>query len=297
MSRKIKRSTRQYVIVSIISVIVIIIAFSIAFVLGVYQIKNFYEEKQNDINQHIKEAYVVTKEIQAGEVISLENMSYEQIYSSVPQDAFVTKKEIGSIALVTIPEKSHVLKAMVIEDMVENSLREQEFSVFQLNRNLKENNFVDIRIVYPNGENYIVLSKKAIKNLSLENNNCFLWLTEEEILTVSSAIVDAYLHNGTKLYTTKYIEPQIQEASIQTYQPNEAVISLIKTDPNVVQRASDYLSKSLRRKLEERLDASKENEINWDSQLVEENQFTEDVSTEEVEIEQKNEEDEIEYVE
>ena len=62
-------------------------------------------------------------------------------------------------------------------------------------------------------------------------------LTEEETLMMSNAIVEAYMMEGAILYTTKYIEPGMQVASTPTYIPSEAVINLVQSDPNIVERS------------------------------------------------------------
>jgi len=72
---------------------------------------------------------------------------------------------------------------------------------------------------------------------------------------MSGAIVDAYIFTGTKLYTTKYIEPNLQEASIITYQPSVSSLILMEQDENIVDRASKELNKQLREELEKRLTA------------------------------------------
>ncbi len=64
---------------------------------------------------------------------------------------------------------------------------------------------------------------------------------------MSAAIVDASLYHGSKLYMTKYIEPNIQEASIITYTPSVSILSLIENDPNIVNRCSQVLNKEVRR--------------------------------------------------
>ncbi|MCX7920452.1 MAG: hypothetical protein N3B21_00295 [Clostridia bacterium] len=99
------------------------------------------------------------------------------------------------------------------------------------------------------------MSKKKIRNINLAENTIWCWLNEKEMLTVSSAIVDAYLHKGTKLYTVTYIEPNAQKDSIPTYPSNLDVQRLIESDPNIVNKAKDYLAAQLRPGLDQRLKA------------------------------------------
>ena len=91
---------------------------------------------------------------------------------------------------------------------------------------------------------------------------------------MSAAIVDAALYNGTQLVTTKYIEPNIQDASVITYTPSLQVLGMIEKDPNIVKRSSQELNKRLRKSLENRLAASLSIDVaatDWD---VNDNEFT-----------------------
>ncbi|HWT27084.1 MAG TPA: hypothetical protein VN131_04025, partial [Mobilitalea sp.] len=178
------------------------------------------------------------------------------------------------VALVNIPSGVQVIKNMLTKDKVSSELRELEYSVINLNSNVVSNDTVDVRICYPNGESYVVLSKKVIKGVDTETSICFLWLEEEEILRMSAAIVDAGLYPGAKLYVTKYIEPSIQEASIVNYTPSLSILSMIEQDPNIVDRYSQELSKEVRKALENRLASSMETDvssISWE--VSSENQF------------------------
>ena len=62
-------------------------------------------------------------------------------------------------------------------------------------------------------------------------------ITEDEILTMSCAIVEAYRINGSKLYATKYKDPGYQDAAEITYPISAEVRQLILSDPNVTEKA------------------------------------------------------------
>lgn len=279
MLRMLSRKEKQFLIFGLIGVIVLITAFIILYFQTVKKIEGTYEEKlqkaEEQINLNKKMVYVAKEKIIAGDVISLENVALLETFSSIPTINCIVKDDIGKIAAVDIEPDVHILKNMIVDSILDSDLREEEYHLFTLNSNLKENDFVDIRIMYPNGENYIVLSKKMVKNLQLENNQCFLWLNEEEILTLSSAIVDAYLHDGTKLYTSKYIQPLLQEESYVTYIPNLSVMRLMEVDKNILNLAIEKLNEQARIELEERLTLfqDKNSEVNYSG----DNYFTEDM--------------------
>lgn len=258
MKKFLTRSRRQYIAVALVTAAVLSASFLCAYFIFVAKIRNGYEERITEMEQNKRTVLVVKEKISAGSQITKENTAYHEVFSDVPKEYFVGPKELGKLALVDLEQGTHILKNMIAPEGMEDGLREEEFSLFHLNQNLRENDFVDIRILFPNGENFIVLSKKSIKGLNLADNGCYLWISEDEILSLSSAIIDAYLHEGTKLYTSKYIEPSIQDESTPTYVPNADVIGLMREDPNILEEAKEGLEVQAREALEGRLNRHKE---------------------------------------
>lgn len=117
----------------------------------------------------------------------------------------------------------------------------------------KESDCIDIRIMFPNGEDYLVLSKKTIRTLHLDESIFYITLSEEEILRLASATIDAYTISGTRIYTTRYIEPSIQDEAIPTYPVRSETIDLLNTDPNILEIAQQTLNLTARLDLEQRL--------------------------------------------
>lgn len=254
---KTNRSFRQYLMVALICMVVIGGSALTAFILTTNHIRSSYQAKLTSAQQQIldsqKNVYETTKDILPGQIISKDNTKYTTVLSSQDQKTFIDITDIGKTALIKIPAKTAVTKSEVTNAKVSSDLRETNFTVISNSANVVDNDTVDVRIVFPNGENYIVLSKKNIFDISKDRTECYFWLDEEEIQLMSSAIVDAYLYDGAKIYTTEYIEPSIQDASVVTYVPSDATIKLIKNDPNIVNIASKYLNGALRKDMESKL--------------------------------------------
>lgn len=120
-----------------------------------------------------------------------------------------------------------------------SSYRMGEYNMLVLPTKLMAGEYIDIRLQLPTGEDFIVISKKYVE----DTNATTVWLkmSEEEILTLNSAIVEAYIIKGAKLYATTYVVPGEQEESSITYIPAQGVRELIGNDPNVVADAKEYL--------------------------------------------------------
>ena len=131
-------------------------------------------------------------------------------------------------------------------EVVTDDTREQEYNMVVLPVDLMTDDYVDIRLMTPSGQDFIVVSKAKVtipKNSdgSYVTDTMKVNLREDEILSMSSAIVEAYGLLGAKLYATKYVEPGMQEASSPTYTPNAAVTAQIDNNPNIVEKAKEEL--------------------------------------------------------
>lgn len=268
---RMKRSTRQYMIVAVICIVIIGGASLSTTVFVTNQMKGEYSDllndARNDMEQNLRSVYVAQIDIAAGEVITENNVVKTEVYSSQPQRSFITAKELGQMALINLPADTQIITTMLTDNIVSAELREVEYQVLQINSNIMNNDTIDVRIIFPNGESLVVLSKKEVKGFTEGSLLCYLWLNTEEILRMSAAIVDAALYPGTQLITTKYIEPSIQDASEVTYNPNLAILELLETDPNILEKSSQELEKEVRKALENRLADSMNtevSEINWD---------------------------------
>ncbi len=214
-----------------------------------------------DLNALKRRVFVPKEDIPAGTVLTLDLFEITEIRMDIPQSELFDESDIGNVNTVLLRSGIPVLKVSAASEKPGNDLREQEFNMFMIQSNQKKGDFVDVRILFPNGENYIVLSKKQIKDIIPEENTVRLWLDESEIHNISSAIIDAYIHPGTKIYVVTYIMPELQEAAIPFYAANEDVLDLMRRDPNIVAKASDALAREMRAALERNLNSVADDNI------------------------------------
>lgn len=280
--RRLRRSTKQYLTIVSLSLLILGSAFTVAYFLILKKIENNYGVqlevllKEQQYNQ--RHVYEAVQDICAGACLSEELVQYKEVYTSQAQNTFIQKEDLGKVCLISIPKGTYVQRAMLAKEAIEDNIRETTYSCIQKSSNVITNDFVDVRLFYPNGENYIVLSKKMIKSCSEDCMQINFWLSEEEIHMMSSAIVDAYLYDGAYLYTTKYVQPTTQEPSIVTYQASIPCQKLIENDPNIVEIAASCLSVKLREALENRLTNGMATSVNKSSWNVSYSASTEETS-------------------
>lgn len=259
-NRKLKRTTKQYIIVAIICIVVIGTAAIATSIISIGQIRDEYEfmlsEARNEMNDNRRSVFIALSDMKTGEILTKDKVEEKTVYSSQPTGNYISRDALGKALMIDIQQGTHIVKGMLTENLVSSALREIEYDVIHISPNIVANDYVDVRIFYPSGENFIVMSKKSLKGFQPGTPLCYMWVDEEEILRMSAAIVDAALYEGSKLFVTKYIEPNIQDASIITYVPNISVLSLIEHNPNIVDRCSQLLNKEVRKALENRLTQS-----------------------------------------
>lgn len=221
---------------------------------GKYQSeRSGYEQRIAAMDAERVPVYALTRDIKAGEKIGEEDVTEVQVTAAAaPEDLPARSDVVGRYAKVSLTRNTPVSFSMLYEGApTTDDLRNQEFRLIELPSRLQTGEYVDVRVKFPTGEDFIVLSKKKAEQLS--SGTVWLRMNEQEILKMSSAIVDAYL-NDASIYSVTYVEPGLQRAAAVTYPANASVLDLIDSDPNIVERAKTELERRMREKLETGLD-------------------------------------------
>ncbi len=212
------------------------------------------KEQQNRLQAENVRVIVANRLISSGATLQVEDV--KSIEMPAAQAAHAVRElgqVVGKISKLELQPDTPILPSMLVEDQpLARDERVQEFNVIQLPTNLQQGQFVDVRINFPTGEDYIVLSKKKVRELS----GTIVWtiMNEAEILNASSAIIDAYLQ-GAKLYALSYVDPGMQEAAVANYPANPKVLDLMEQDPNILEEAKTTLARQLRQTLDKNLNA------------------------------------------
>lgn len=165
---------------------------------------------------------------------------------------YIEFKNVPVIAKVDMKANTLVTPNLITksDEIVTSDLREQQYNMIVLPQYLEAENYIDIRLQLPNGQDFIVVSKKRIKRIS--EDTIWIDMYEQETLAMSRAIVEAYIMKGSKLYAATYVEAGNQENAIPTYVPSGEVINLINADSNITAKARDELNARYTEGLRER---------------------------------------------
>ena len=257
MKKKVKRMTAGLVVMAIL-----VLSLTAALI---YNRKALKEERAvtdayaSEMLANQKTVYTATADIRHGDTITEgENVQLQNVYTGLDTGVYITAEELGSTAIIDIPKGVTVMKEMVTAVSIANDTREQEIQVARLMQDQQENDYVDIRIMFPNGVDQVVLTKKQIKNLNLENCVWWTYLNEEEILRLASATIDAYTITGTYIYATRYVESNLQDEALPTYLVNTYVQDMFDSssayyDGNLLTKAIQTLNTDARLDMEKKL--------------------------------------------
>ena len=143
------------------------------------------------------------------------------------------------IATIDIPkgtiitEKMLTLKSEAATDSnnMNSTYRIVEYSMIMLPTELQKGDTIDVRISYPNGQDFIVVAKKVVEKS--DSSSIWLKLKEDEILKMNSAIIESYSVEGAKMYAVNYTQPGVQAAANANYPVSDKVYELLVQDPNI----------------------------------------------------------------
>lgn len=150
-----------------------------------------------------------------------------------------SKFEKTIVATIDIPkgtvitEKMLALKSEAVTDTnsINSTYRLVEYSMIMLPTELQKGDTIDVRISYPNGQDFIVVAKKVVEKS--DSSSIWLKLKEDEILKMNSAIIESYSVEGAKMYAVNYTQPGVQAAANANYPVSDKVYELLVQDPNI----------------------------------------------------------------
>ncbi|MCI8352185.1 MAG: hypothetical protein HFJ58_00915 [Clostridia bacterium] len=210
--------------------------------------------------QATRTVYVLANNVKSGDKIDSSMLVQKQVLQDIIPTDYISLTDIteNTISKLDLTKGSVLSRTLITEsnEKITDDLREQEFNMIVLPQQLDIGAYVDIRLRLPNGQDYIVVSKKCVNNIT--EDTIWMNLYEDETLSMSNAIVEAYKMTGAKLYATTYVEPGNQGSAIPTYMPSAEVINLINSDKNIKEEARRALAERYTAELR----ARRENDIN-----------------------------------
>ena len=200
---------------------------------------DYYEQLHEQYNY--ASLFVLTRNVTAGEELTADMIRMQRVQSSEDlaiAQSFTQEDLLGKRLKVSLTKGAALSADIVYEgEPITDDERRVELCELDLPQTLRENEFVDIRIAFPNGEDYLVVGHKQVYGIIRDDEEdapvlqlCFL---EEELLRYQAARVDTKTYRDTRLYAVQYTG-EFQTAGQVYYPVNRAVFRLMQWDPNIV---------------------------------------------------------------
>ena len=224
---------------------------------GLYQKR--IGELENELGAYNRKAYRSKEFLRAGTVLKPDMIEEIDIHSDT--DCFADQEDLGRVLLIDLNAGEAITKSILKNTDEQKYLKEIEISFCRIPDNVAENDYVDVRIRFPDGTDYIVSSKKKVIKINTAGEKIYFDLCEEELLLLNSAFFDTMKFPGSELYLTKYIYPEKESPSIVNYIPTIPLNELIKNNPNIIEQIFGKMSAEERIELENSLASYASEEI------------------------------------
>ena len=210
--------------------------------------------------------YTVGKEVESGRVIQASDLVTMTIPKSSVVSTTVTqpKQIVGLYWKVDLEPGTVLTSDLVMSGDFTETIYEQDMTFDYLPLGLSVGDYVDIRITFPYGETYYIMTHKRIEQIVLNNSTVKFYVTAAEQALWVSALKDLALHReeGMSIYITKYVEPGIQDSMIAYYPVRAEVASSIKDNPNIP-NLNAIVNTTLRNKIDAFLANSNEEDTSY----------------------------------
>lgn len=268
---------RQKRVSFLLGMLVMLIIAAIVIALLFMQLINLKKE-QDALEAAKRVVYVVSEDISSGSGVQISaiegdtsripNIQQKEADGAVVPENVATSSDFYSDEGLTQPRSDIVAKidlkagTILTKDMlttsseqVTNDLRRQEYNMLSLPTDLVDGDFVDVRIRFGNGQDYIVVAKKQVTIPEIAGAPAegviTINLSEDETISMSSAIIETYQLSTAEMYVTRYTDPGMQVAATPTYPVNAEALNLMDSNPNIVEEAKAAIANRYNRTLRE----------------------------------------------
>lgn len=238
-SNPIQRKTRNSFLLGM--VVMLIIAIIIVAILYLTLFKSAVTDATTKGSHGTAYVYRLTSSVKSGEELTLAKLErVEKYVDDLPSDYINDPAIVGYKSKLNLQAGTILSSSLIYgnDTEVKNSTRLMEYNMLTLPSSLRAGDYVDVRLMMPSGENYIVLSKKQVKKI--QDTTVTFYLTEDEILMMSSAIIENYVMTASDLFVTQYVEAGTQNASTPTYAVSGEVYQLIQSNSQKGFNIEDY---------------------------------------------------------
>ena len=304
---------RQKRVSFLLGMLVMLIIAAIIIALLFMQLINL-KKAQDAAKAAERTVYVVSTDVASGSGIQISaidgdtertaNVSQEVADNKVVPENFATASDFYTdeslsqarsdlVAKIDLKEGTILTKDMLTtsSEQVTNDLRKQEYNMLSLPTDLVSGDFVDVRIRFGNGQDYIIAAKKQVTIPTIAGAPAEgvinINLSEDETIAMSSAIIETYQLKTAEMYVSRYTDPGMQVAAIPTYPVNAEALNLMDSNPYLLEEAKKAIASRYNRNLREQFINSQINSVDAEDRQSNLETSVEEHITQQKELRQK----------
>jgi len=198
----------------------------------------------NAMNQPVEQTqsiFRVVEQTRIGTLFNPTNVEVVQIPNSLMSEAFVTDPEMlrNSIWRISLEAEGLITHDMLAFEPVGPTDRFRVIPVSAFSPSLRVGDFVDFRMITPDGLDFVVFPQKRIINIF--DAGLEVILNETEWMVFLGAMADLAIYSGSVFYADRYVDPALQNRMFATYIPPRHIIDFMNINRNMIFPYADYM--------------------------------------------------------
>lgn len=241
--------------VKVILAIILVLTWIVGGVLGFFYYNHNKKElnkKEETITQlqanidsigELVTVYKVASDVKMGKKIEETDLLPTEVPIGTASNFIQSPSEIvGGFYRIGLSADTVINRDTVTTTELSDDLRLLDVVVNNVPVGLKPDTYVDIRITLPLGEDFIAMAHKKV--YAINNGVLKVAVSEKDIHTYNSMLIDSLLYPGTSLYAVEYVEGGAQKAADVYYPVSNNILAIAQKDPNLLDAIkSDMIQK------------------------------------------------------
>lgn len=234
--------------------VIVIILFILVLGAGGFGTWYFYNQNQNQIQQNqtlsqqnstiqaeldaigaLTNVYQVSTKVYSGKEIKESDLIAVSVPVSTVSDASITDMSelVGKYYKVNVNPGTILSKDMLMEEFDGTKMKyTRELKLSSVPVSTIPGDYIDLRLLIPNGEEYVVFSHKKIERMY--DTTITIKVSEEEHALLNSLISDLGQYNSYCIcYAVKYLEPGNDTDTVAYYPVQHEMENYIRFNPNI----------------------------------------------------------------
>lgn len=184
--------------------------------------------------------------------------------ANITEDTVVNIDSIvGKLYKVDIQPGTVITSSLIVDKIHEEPVYEADLYFSYLPLGLKVGDYVNVTLVLPYGQKFIVTNHVRVEQIVLEANVIKVWFTaaQQELWNSAMKDLDIYGSKGLTVHLEKYVEPALHEDVVPFYPVRSEMEAVINANPNIPD-ARLCINSRLRKQIDDMLSVISEEEGN-----------------------------------